>query len=151
MNEAPSGEQGVRELSKGQKIRRRTIVGGSISLVIAGLLMLVGGESGPLIVHGFAGLLLLGSVLEAARTAENFKRTAAALTAGAVAAWVMTFDILLDASTAIDDERLSFKPLIELTCASILAAGGVSAILQSIPPRRGLPQVWFSTVYSFVH
>ncbi len=138
MNEAPSGEQGVRELSKGQKIRRRTIVGGSISLVIAGLLMLVGGESGPLIVHGFAGLLLLGSILEAARTAKDFNRAVCALLAGAGAAWVVTLKILLELSRECDCAMLSLSSLNEIACASILAAGGFSLISKFISPRRGL-------------
>ena len=138
MSEAPSGEQGTRELSKGQKIRRRTIVGGTISLVTAGLFMLVGGESGPFIVHGFAGLLLLGSILEAARTAKDFNRAVCALLAGAGAAWVMTLRILLEFSKECDCAMLPLSSLNEIACASILAAGGFSLISQFISPRRGL-------------
>ena len=126
MSEAPSGDQGARELSKGQKIRRRTIVGGSISLVTAGLFMLVGGESGPFIVHGFAGLLLLGSILEAARTAKDFKRAVCTLFAGAGTAWIMTLSILLEFSQECECATQSLDSLIEIACASILAAGVVS-------------------------
>ena len=127
------------ELTKAQKIRRRTLVGGSLALVTAALLTLTNGENGSLIVHYFAGALLLGSVYEAARTTKDFALAGVPLLVGAAVAWVMTLDVLHGSSSAGELEALSFDLLIQMTSASIVAVGGLSALLQVIAPHR---RVW---------
>ncbi len=117
------GEDASKSLTRGQKILRRTLVGGSIALVTAGLLYVVRGESGPLIVHGFAGLLLVGSVFEAARMAQDARRAVWSLGSAAVVSWTLAY-LHLQGCACFE---LPISAFVQVICASLIAATVTSA------------------------
>jgi phosphatidate cytidylyltransferase len=136
------GEDAPKSLTRGQKILRRTLVGGSIALVTAGLLYLVRGESGPLIVHGFAGLLLAGSTFEASRMAQDARRAAWSLGSAAVVSWALVCVHLKEYWGESASPELPISAFVQVICASLLAATLTSAIAlaatRSQPFVRGL-------------
>ncbi len=126
------GEDAPKSLTRGQKILRRTLVGGSIALVTAGLLYVVRGESGPLIVHGFAGLLLAGSIFEASRLAQDARRAAWSLGSAAVVSWALAYIHLQEYMQECACFELPISAFVQVICASLIAATVTSAIALAV-------------------
>ncbi len=124
--------------TRGQKILRRTIVGGAIALATAGLITLVGGESGPLIVHGFTALLLVGSLFEASRMANDSRRALWSLSAAAVAAWMLALGYLRAHSGECDCPALTSRNVLQIIAAAASAGLVASAVSKVLSPRLGL-------------
>ncbi len=124
--------------TRGQKILRRTIVGGAIALATAGLITLVGGESGPLIVHGFTALLLVGSLFEASRMANDSRRALWSLGAAAVAAWMLALGYLRAHSGECDCPALTSRNVLQIIAAAASAGLVASAVSKVLSPRLGL-------------
>ena len=124
--------------TRGQKILRRTIVGGSIALATAGLVTLVSGESGSFIVHGFAALLLAGSIFEASRMARDSRRALWSLSVAAVAAWMAALSFLQEHSGECDCAALTSQSFILIISASASAGLVASAVSKVLSPRLGL-------------
>lgn len=124
--------------TRGQKILRRTIVGGSIALVTAGLITLVDGESGPFIVHGFAALLLVGSLLEASKMAKDPRRASWSLSAAAAAAWMASLGFLRVHSGECDCPALTAQSFTHVVSSAAAAGLLASAVSKVLAPRLGL-------------
>ena len=114
--------------TRAQKILRRTIVGGSIALGTAGLISLVGGSSGPFMVHGFSALLLLGSMIEAARVAKTPRCALWSLGAAGAAAMLAALGFLRAHSGECECPALTGQSFTHVVTAA-LAAGLVGAAL----------------------
>ena len=127
------GDGTPKSTTRAQKILRRTLVGGSIALLTAGMLYVVRGESGPQIVHGLVALLLVGSVFEASRMSEDVRRTAWSLGAAAVMGWALAFDHLQECACG----QLDLAFLRRLTCASLSMALVASAVTPILSRRFG--------------
>jgi len=127
------GEDTSKGPTHANKVLRRTLVGGSIALVTAGLLFLVKGESGPSIVHALAALLLIGSILEASRMAQDVRRAAWSLGAAALMGWVMVYDLLQECACA----QLGISAWGHILCASLSMAVVASAVAPIFSQRFG--------------
>jgi len=132
------GSDASKDATRGQKILRRTIVGGSIALATAGLISLVDGESGPLIVHGFTALLLIGSLLEASRMATDSRRALWSMSAAAVAAWMAALGVLRAHSAECECAALTWQSFIQITSAAASAGLVASAVSKALSPRLGM-------------
>ena len=132
------GSDASKSPTRGQKIVRRTIVGGLIALVTAGLITLVDGESGPFIVHGFTALLIVGSLLESSRMASDSRRALWSLSAAAVAAWILALGFLRAHSGECDCPALTSQNVLQIIAAAASAGLVASAVSKVLSPRLGL-------------
>ena len=121
--------------TRGQKILRRTIVGGSIALVTAGLISLTGGASGPFLVHGFSALLLIGSLLEAARIAKEPRGALWSLSAAAAAAWLASLGFIRAHSGECDCPALTAQSFTQVVTVA-LSAGLVASLISKVLSQR---------------
>lgn len=124
--------------TRAQKVIRRTLVGGSITLVTAGMLYLVRGEDGPLIVHAFAALLLLGSVWEMARLTGDAPRSVLSLGAASLMGWLLVYELLAGGAAASAVAALDLHFLARLTCATLTIAATASAVQAQFSREGGI-------------